>query len=194
MKNTSIIVVIILVFISLVVYLEVSPKAVSNLEKVTPFATIFIALCSLFYTATHINANKEHNELSVTPILDVETNIIPGYDMSFGVVNFGIGVAVVKKIETIIDGNKYTVDTIQKMKEIFTILNIHDTGAHYHMSIEETYILPGNHVKIFSLPKIEQNEVNNLKFLNALKRIQIEIKYESLYKVEKILKYSPTYI
>lgn len=179
------------------IFISPSPVYADTLEGITSeqiawdqilgISTVIIAVTAILFTWWQILILKKHNRLSVVPILDIEMNLIPNNELDYRIINFGIGVAAIKKIEIIIDGNRHTIDTSQKVNEILKILNINDIGIDAAIIHSEAYIKPGGYLKLFSYFKDNQNETEIIKFINAMRNFQIEIKYESLYEVEKTL-------
>lgn len=150
-------------------------------------AALVVALCALYLTIQSNKATRAHNRLSVLPRLsttianDTTTEGTASVlAVRVGLTNVGLGPAVVKKSEMLLDGQPMPIESFDDVRplleKVFPGIQI---GASYafHKLNKEHALQVGKEVEIVSFQVL--NPAAN--FEKEIERFSLRISYESLY-------------
>jgi hypothetical protein len=163
-----------------------------KIELVISILAILIAGASLWVSIQQGGEIRQHNHLSVRPVLNFEAEFAEDNAVQrIYLKNFGPGPAIIKEFTIYIDG--------QPARNIggdpwISILEILEEEIHY----EYFWFFPGDTIGAndkYSILSINEEEYKNLKnkqaWARTISKVMIVIKYASVYDESFIAKYEP---
>lgn len=110
-------------------------------EKVVSWSALIVAVCSMIATYMELSTTREHQRLSVKPILEFyrhSSNSDKGYLTKFAIANTGLGPARIGNFEVFIDGKR--VHTYESIKnKIITTQKIEKKKISYSISTSDIW-------------------------------------------------------
>lgn len=161
-----------------------------EISDIIAFNAVIIAALAFFLTFYSIRIQKKHNEISVRPFLNIDTNDEP---ISFTIVNRGLGPAIINSFEIMFNKK---IKTISNTKDLADVLNEVWGDDPKNFTINSK-IPAGKAVlnvgECFQLFAIVPNSPNQKEITNIVKNISemlIIINYECFYgNKDKIVNY-----
>ncbi|MDP1782339.1 MAG: hypothetical protein Q8L18_10670 [Hydrogenophaga sp.] len=150
-------------------------------------AALVVALCALYLTIKSNKVAHQHNRLSVMPRLSTTTasNMITEGAVRFlevrvTLTNVGLGPAVVKKSEVLLDGNAMPVESFDDVRplleQVFPGIQLGSTYAFFKLNKKHA-LQVGKEVEIVAFQVLNPRA----DFDKEIKRFNLRISYESLY-------------
>lgn len=152
-------------------------------------AALVVALCALYLTIQSNKTTREHNRLSVKPRLTTatmtnQTSYLDGSTKSLEfrvlLTNVGLGPAVVKKSEVMLDGKEAPVesfdDVLPLLQKIFPGIQLGPSTSFFKLNREHA-VEVGKEVELVAFEVLNPSE----EFDKEIKRFSIRICHESLY-------------
>lgn len=167
---------------------QLVPRLLNTLDAnaLVSFCVGLISLCALFLTIFEARATRKHNRLSLA------TRLTPGlvFDKDnpafySNVENTGIGPAIIKTYEVTIADRKFTNEHIDWVVALDS-LGLPGEVNGMNFSIGE-FIQPGKVYPLLSFASVDP-EFDCKMMLNAIKKIEIQLKYESVYGDEGLMR------
>ncbi|MCJ7812377.1 hypothetical protein MUP95_03535, partial [bacterium] len=130
---------------------------------------------------------RKHNRLSVKPVLSFDIMYIKT-ELGFGlyICNKGIGPAIIIDFKIFIDNAEIIAKRMDLWKEALKILEINYSFVIQHMFDDDTPLSAGERLPLLTVDDDIKEEHEKL-FREALRKINIKIKYESIYKEKFIV-------
>jgi len=159
-------------------------KLVLNIELIISILAILIAIGALIITIWQAREQRKYNRLSMRPILDIESNYSDSLDkIGLFLINRGTGPAIVTNTKFYIDNKQIQDkpnDIWKKILNSLDLINIGDYTVRY-MFCGDSY---SSNQKSWLLNIDAQNLTKDkiTFFKEKIKRLKIEIDYESIYK------------
>jgi hypothetical protein len=152
------------------------------IQQITAFATIVIAVLAFLVSIWQFLALRTHNRLSVRPLLSYEI-IYTKTDVGFGIYicNKGVGPAIITDFKIYVDDEEVKSTRKNLWIESSKILQINYPFIQMHLFGNGSSISVGEKLPLLTIDEKINKEQENI-FKDALPRIDIEIKYESIYK------------
>jgi hypothetical protein len=160
----------------------------SKPETIIAAASLLVALCALGVSIFNSYLVRKHNRLSVEPYL--------GFSVSYGtettpiglyLANNGVGPAILKELKISLDGQPFRTSTGHPWNMVWMDAGYNKPTVAYSFPEAGIAIRVG---EIFSLVTVDtryETQTERAEFHAALKRVDIEVRYESVYgKNEKI--------
>lgn len=150
---------------------------------------IIVALCALYLTIRSDRATQEHNKLSVRPRLTTSTSRDPvalgqypvtALQVRMTLTNVGLGPAIIKTAEVLLDGNVVAVETADDIRPLFerTFPEMLLGPLVTFMKLNKEHaIAVGEVVEVVQVQML--NPTANVK--KELERFHLRIRYESMY-------------
>jgi hypothetical protein len=149
-------------------------------------ASAIFAACAALIADTAQKEQREHNKLSVVPHLTYGTNLTPGEGPFVSIKSDGLGPARLTGFRVWFDGkpaeegnssnSQYVYQELKKVMPYFNWLTLQPGTA----------ILVGEEIKLIEYipPNMvtEESRGEIPTFINCLKKLKFEIKYESFYE------------
>lgn len=139
-----------------------------------------ISIAAILLTLDEAIQTRKHNRLSVKPLLIIESYAIQSEPIRVKLFNNGLGTAIVKRIEYIIDDKTVIKTDGPSVKEMLIQLGLAkysklfvDIGLDEAISVNAPYIL-------FELIPLDLKQTGIV--IHTLQRLQIKITYESIYE------------
>lgn len=150
-------------------------------------AALVVALCALYLTIQSNKAAREHNKLSVLPRLTTTTvqNVLTDASGSLlqvrvVLMNVGLGPAVVKKSEVLLDDHAKPVESFADVRplleQVFPGIRLGPSYAYFKLNREHA-IEVGREIEIVAF----QVWNPGADFDKEIKRFNLRISYSSLY-------------
>jgi len=160
-------------------FLNIEPEM---LQQITTIATVLIAVAALFLTIWQFRAMRIHNRLSVKPLLSYEIMYVRT-DRGFGIYicNNGVGPAIVRNFKIFVDNNEIISTRRKLLLEAVKVLKINYPYVQLYFFDDGTSMSAGEKLPLLTVDENIKKDQEKL-FQDALPRIDIEIKYESIYK------------
>lgn len=161
------------------------------LQLITSIATVIIAVTAIFLTFRQLQITREHNHKSVKPLLSFERHI-DRIDYGFGIYlnNNGLGPAIVIDMCFFLDGKEITKINSGPWINILKKLNLNFSFIQTGYFDEDTVIAPGERKGLFFVDE-ELSTDQEKRFKEAIPKIEIEIKYKSIYNIKDSTKLIP---
>jgi hypothetical protein len=144
-------------------------------------AATVIALAALGLSVYEAMLSRQHDRLSVRPLLDSELHVSSARErFCLVVINNGLGPAIIKKWQLLVDGKPYRDLGITRWEQLTAHLKLSQPVSYSYfepnsiLAPEESEELIGYTVAVYS-----QEEAN--RFREAIRRLAIVIEYESMY-------------
>ncbi|WP_369482952.1 hypothetical protein [Streptomyces sp. BF23-18] len=156
-------------------------------ESVTAAAATLIALGSLYVSIVQSRLNVIHNKHSVRPLLQ-QRQIKDGVARQSGIelINAGLGPAIVTRTQVYLDGEHIGTWT----RSVFDrVLGQTRDGVQKYGLPGGTVILAGQSVFLLRLAPFDRDQDSDFGDL-VLRRLRIEVHYESLYGGEDYVVHS----
>jgi hypothetical protein len=149
---------------------------------------LIIALGAALTTIWQGFLTRRHNRLSVTPILRIDRNRIPGEPYSIVLRNNGVGPAIIRSIKYLVDGVLIPDNADFQEARAISIIGLNpDHYKLYRLYPGEPFASNESHSIFETMDPIQSNqEARNIDM--AFHRLTIEIKYESIYQQKFIIK------
>ena len=165
-------------------------------DKITSFFTVIVAVIALIVSIKSSSSQRNHDRLSVKPVLAFTfvKNPNPKHHSyhSIGLLlsNKGIGPAIIKEIIVELNNTDINVCKLNSWVNVEEKLGIEGLAQYF-------YYESGDPVKVdekqylIALRTDYETPPNRVRLLQALKRIKICVRYESIYQESFTLKYQP---
>lgn len=147
------------------------------------------AVCAGIVTLCEIHATRKHNRLSVKPFLTDHTYTVytnNGATESFELTNNGLGPALIKKFEVIMDGVPLQYKDEDGLQE--QIQKFLPAGKITHIKIfTNLSAIPANEKNLILQIAVPSSDVSKCKKLQDLApKISLRIEYESMYGEKQV--------
>ncbi len=168
-----------IVFAPLVVFAG-EEKGEVDAQLITAICTVIIAVAALFVVVWQTWATRKHNRLSVKPLLDIN-QVVRKADSTvrLDLENNGVGPAIIKELEVLIDGRKVEETVLKNWKKIISIIDISCDSVYGVILSSDATIGAGSSVELLNL-KVSDTQSYKLVF-ESLSRLNVIVKYESVY-------------
>lgn len=149
-----------------------------------------VALCALFSTIWEAKQAREHNRLSVRPILSLERRRIvsaAGVEMIFILENCGVGPALMKDRYFTVNGERVESDSAHALLDSIVGDRFNFFLKHSGLPGTEAPIPAGREQVLAHIVFPGASSTTADHYLESIKHIGLRIKYESLYGEEQTL-------
>lgn len=154
-------------------------------EEIIATSSAVIAF-SAFITAVYSSyETRKYNRISLSPVLDgslIFNNTAERIGLF--IENKGTGPAVIDKWEMLVDGKHYRDHGIERFEDLTTFLELGER-VNYGYFKPGSLLLQGQPIELFAVDSSPYSIERSNKIREALKRLTINIKYNSLYKEKK---------
>jgi len=156
--------------------------------------SLFVALCALGVSIVNTRQTKKHYRLSVRPHLrffvsfGTETEPIGIY-----LANKGIGPAILKDLRILLDGQPFGTSTGHRWNMVWMKAGYNKLIVSYNFPEEGDALSAGEKLPLLGVDKGCESDTERSEFFHALKRVDLEVLYESMYGGdEKIVRLQET--
>jgi hypothetical protein len=153
-----------------------------SVNLIVSAAATVIALAALGLSVYEAMLSRRHARLSVRPLLDSELHVSSARDrFCLVVTNNGLGPAIIKKWQLLVDGKPYRDLGITRWEQLTAHLKLSQSVSYSYfepnsiLAPEESEELIGYAVAVYS-----QEEAD--RFREAIRHLAIIIDYESMYR------------
>lgn len=155
---------------------------IEMMQLITTYATVSIALLAFFLSVWQFFASRNHNRLSVTPLLTYEIQSVRT-ERGFGIylLNNGVGPAIVKDFRIFVDATEVVAKPSEMWPKAVKQLNISYTFVQILSIGRDAPVSSGQRIALLTVDDNIEEEKED-RFREALPRIDIELRYESVYK------------
>lgn len=153
-----------------------------SIELILGIAGIIIALSVAITTIWQGILTRQHNRLSVKPILRIDRYTILDEKVNFLLMNTGVGPAVISSVKFFVDGIVVK-EKLSKPGNL-ALQKIGLDLARYKIFeiFPQESFSAGEQQKLFESENAINNPKTLLKIKKAFDRISVEIEYESIYE------------
>jgi hypothetical protein len=127
---------------------------------------------------------REHNKLSVRPLIEFHYFTDPKDNVRCGIENYGLGPAIIESLICTYDKKEYQF----KDRALHTILeNICETNSLnycYNAMSKDTPFSAGMKIDLISFPNTEGNRTKHELAINLLSQLNFKLAYKSIYEEE----------
>lgn len=144
-------------------------------EIVTAISTVIVAMVAVGVSVWQGFVARRHNRLSVTPTIRFDTYLDTSKLL---LINTGVGPAIIEKMIVTVDGKN--VEEYELLHAAFRRLGIQGADWITYQPDRREAMAVGEKIVLFERPEIDvefQQRINE-----ALRRLEIHIFYESIYK------------
>ena len=154
-------------------------------------ASTVVALSALGVSIWQGYVMREHNKLSVMPLLYVDKDTREGSDIELTVLNQGVGPAIITSFALYCDENQYLFPTTKQYAEILVSLGLDPKQQVFtaDIPIEGNVIKDGSSFSVIKFIGSGQNAELHKQITSVLPRLSLEIVYQSVYQESKMFKY-----
>lgn len=145
------------------------------------FFALLVSVFAVFISVRQAELTREHNRLSLAPILVFSQESSEGYSLSL--LNKGLGPAIVFGLEVSANGEYYrhdkNFDFRRAVHRLIVEKNINLSGKDYSVALFEGFmpIEPGERVDLLKLSSLEKSE----EFLELLEFLGVAVCHKSIY-------------
>ena len=152
------------------------------MQQIITYATVVIAVLAFTLSMWQFLALRNHNRLSVKPLLTYETLSVRT-DRGFGIylLNNGVGPAIVKQFKIFVNGDEIVAEPNEIWLEAAKHLNINFTFVQLNSICIDTPVAIGTRYPLLTVDEDIDEEMEKV-FKDALPKINIEVQYESVYR------------
>ena len=135
----------------------------NNVERMSHYGILIIALCALFTSVWQAKITKQHNKLTVKPYLDFSI-VQDNEEHKVSISNQGFGPAIIKKVKFRYNGKEYAdlYDALKAANERKNVIGSFKYG-------KNSIVAPGTTKLLIHLKE------------RRFRNIQVVILYESIY-------------
>jgi len=151
-----------------------------TLELLIGVSGIIIALGAAITTIWQGILTRQHNRLSVKPIIRIDRNSTLN-NFNIELLNNGFGAAIIKSAKYFVDNIEIEDNNISA--QVIEKLELNDSYEHFQILTGES-LSCGEQRSLFK----SIGEIDSTKVMDKFKRFSIEIKYESIYNEKFIIK------
>ena len=124
-------------------------------------------------------ANRQHNRLSVRPLLRTDWHSEPG-SLRVVVRNTGYGPAIIRDIRVFVESRAIAASFPESLEVVIPQLNI-ETLPHGYAPMPGTPVAPGEEFVLIEFPQTDGRPELTRELVHALRPLTIVIHYTSLY-------------
>jgi hypothetical protein len=148
-------------------------------------ASNVIAICAFGATFWQAHLTRKHNKLSVKPYLTTWTTMSSdGYSV-LKIINNGIGPAHIKSFKILVDGQKMVGEALEPHDKCLKLLFPEYKYDWYGSYLGVGYMMRSHEERdLIAIKFIGEKMPEQVEVEHRAKRVQILIKYESIYKEE----------
>jgi len=157
-----------------------------SIELVIAIAGLIIALAAAITTIWQGVLTRRHNRLSVKPMIRIDRNSITGQPFNITLKNTGVGPAIIKSIQFIVDGKRIPENSQDPGKEVLDALRL-ETHNFYEIYPNESFAAGEPHI-VFESIKPMKSDMEAVKRQETFKRLGIIVNYQSIYEERFTLK------
>lgn len=150
--------------------------------EVTDVVAILIALFALGLAVWEGIENRRHNRLSTRPLLVFITQLYADKKVGLFLNNLGPGPAIVSDIRAKVDGKEFGFHNPDDVVQVAKELSLYVDWAAGHYVGKGSTISSGEKQELLSIQSEATTERIAL-FRQALSRLELTVKYDSLYRV-----------
>jgi hypothetical protein len=146
-------------------------------------AVAVIALGALIVAIAQVVLMRRHNRLSVMPFLTFYVSY-GTKEMPFGVhvANNGIGPAVIKQLTVYLDGKTFTPERGHSWNAAWFEAGFKGSFVAFHFPEGRSALRAGERFPLLTIDEGYESDALSYQFYQALKRIDLEIVFESIYR------------
>ncbi len=161
--------------------LEESMKKL-NADTVTAIASVIIALAAIFISVWQGVETRKHNQLSVTPKLDIfQESRQKVRSIGLFIANHGLGPAIIGDIIISVRETQFKVNTENGLIEVLDKLGINEQWVQYHYISQGSYFQAGERRLLLAADRSKINIDDEHRFKGAISLLKVRIDYESVY-------------
>ena len=143
-------------------------------------SSIVIAALALAWAIWQGSESRKHDRLSVRPRLDFDVRSIQGEPIRVWFENQGLGPAIVRKLELVVDGNRrFSLSHHSGYEQAFSAVGIKDPNSNCLAIGSELCFAPGKPRTLIEFSKTDSE--SRVTILQGLSRIRFSALYESMY-------------
>ena len=158
----------------------------SKPETTIAAAAAVVALGAFVVAIVQSFQIRKHNRLSVMPYLSFYisygTETVP---FGLHLANNGVGPAILKKVRIFLDGQPFTVSTGHPWCMVWMKAGYNKPIVAYHFPEEDTPLRIGEIFPLLTIDKGFESDRERREFSQAIKRVDLEVRYESVYGDER---------
>ena len=158
-------------------------------DTIIAAASAFIALCAFVLTIVQLFQIRKHNRLSVTPYI--------GFYISFGTETFplglhlannGVGPAIIKRLSIFLDNQPFSTSIGHPWNMVWMKAGYNKPAVAYSFPEADTVIRVGEIFPLLAVDKGFESDTERYEFSQALKRVDLEVHYETVYGEKRTAK------
>ncbi len=153
------------------------------MEWVVPVSSAVIAIAALFVAVRQGVVTRRHNRISVTPHLVIIQKVTPqSPQVDTRLKNYGVGPAVISEVTVLVDGEK--LDNIEEAEWPKILSRVGLKYRYAEVSLPNLTVgsfVPIGHDESLLMIDLGDEEQETFDLINHLKRIDIRIRYKSVY-------------
>lgn len=157
-------------------------------ETIERDSAAWVALIVMIATIWQACIARKHNKLSVTPKLTIwKHEDLQNHTFKFDLINNGVGPAIIKSIRFLVDDKKITGQELEPYKKIAALIfpnnPINISGSYFSSG----FMLPAEKtLNLVTFQFASNPQLTKQQFDAALERVDVIIRYQSIYKVSDI--------
>lgn len=149
-------------------------------EVVIALAAVFVAVVALGVAIWQGILARQHQRLSVKPILEAIYNTHRGEDVSVVLSNRGTGPAVIPQFDFVVDGEKRFHPTPSGTLAMVQFLDL-PVSCRLDVPSGKAALAPGDALRVFEFPGTAEDPSLHDRVVRIIPRIYLEVHYFSIY-------------
>ena len=159
---------------------------------VIAFLAFLVSVGALAFSFREAARMRRHERLSVTPRLTLQVQAPPSDDVTLTIRNSGLGPATIRRIEIVLDGEIASTwsaeDQLLDWRSVLRVIGLYSDSpteavVDYRAMVphaDET-VREGDELELLTFAGTRQNVQLGVRVLRALGRVELRVRYISLY-------------
>ena len=159
---------------------------------VIAFLAFLVSVGALAFSFREAARMRRHERLSVTPRLTLQVQAPPSDDVTLTIRNSGLGPATIRRIEIVLDGEIASTwsaeDQLLDWRSVLRVIGLYSDSpteavVDYRAMVphaDET-VREGDELELLTFAGTRQNVQLGIRVLKALGRVELRVRYISLY-------------
>jgi hypothetical protein len=143
-----------------------------------------IALASLYTSVRQTQLTREHNKLSVRPLLMIYRKQFENHPVEYVLENRGLGPAIISKFSVMVDDREVKSANDNVLLCALDILGLSRNDVGGHLPGEEMSLVAGQAVSLLKFGRSMEDSTLYKSLMDKLPRLKFEITYQSMYDDE----------
>lgn len=152
-------------------------------SDIIALCAVVIAVLSFFVTIWESYTSRSHNRLMVKPHLYIDLNVVSTEPIRLVLKNNGLGPALIKSLRMFVEGKEISSSGEKLYNEAMKFIGLDEYSFHFFLLTSDHAFSVGDEIDLFVFDNNELDEEDILVIKKNLDKLNIVIKYESIYGV-----------